>query len=173
MHLGTGPKIRPDPEIPDRDLEIPILYNSCKTLTVRDLYWWQVWDVGDRFDTLKNHHHNEKAANMMILSPTSENCHYQKVTNITLSPIPRSPLNKRSKILEFRLDLYSVSKTNSFPPYLEFNRFSSNFHFRQIYLGTCAWNFKLVFKKIHEISFAVFSSAAVNMPRSVNLQVTT
>ena len=124
----------------------------------------------------------KKAANMMILSPTSENCHYHKVTNITLSPISRSPLNivynrlynlLHRKLVEFRFDLYSVSKTNSFPPYLEFDRFSSNFHFRQIYLGTCAWNFKLVFKKIHEISFAVFSSAAVNMPRSVNLQVTT
>ena len=49
--------------------------------------WWQILDVGDRFRMLvtdlihRNHQHNEKIANVMILPPTSD------VTNITVTHI--------------------------------------------------------------------------------------
>ena len=58
----------------------------------------EVSDVGDRFGMLvtnlihwKNHQHNEKAANIMILPPTSQLNHHNKVTNITMSPTSLSP----------------------------------------------------------------------------------
>ena len=64
--------------------------------------WWQVWDVGDRFRMLvtdlihwENHQHNEKVLNIMILSPTSEISHHDKVTNITMSPTSLSPFTSR------------------------------------------------------------------------------
>jgi len=37
-------------------------------------------------ETLENHQRNEKIANIMILSPTSQIGHYHKVTNIPMSP---------------------------------------------------------------------------------------
>ena len=60
--------------------------------------WWQVWDVGARFRMLMTDLiHNvfqfgkitnitKNVANIMILSPTSEISHHNKVTNITMSP---------------------------------------------------------------------------------------
>ena len=60
--------------------------------------WWQVWDVGDRFRMFvtdlinwENRQHNEKVANIMILPPTSEISHHNKVTYITMSPTSLSP----------------------------------------------------------------------------------
>ena len=47
--------------------------------------WWQLWDVGDRFNPLK-HQRIEKVANIMILSPTSQISHqHNDVTNITVT----------------------------------------------------------------------------------------
>ena len=60
--------------------------------------WWQVWDVDDRFRMLvndlihwENHQHNEKVADIMILTPTSQISHHHRVTNITMSSTSLSP----------------------------------------------------------------------------------
>ena len=55
--------------------------------------WWQVLDVGDRFNTLrKSPSLRKKVASIMILPPTSQISHHHKVTNIPMSPTSLSPL---------------------------------------------------------------------------------
>ena len=57
-------------------------------------YWWRMLEtkcVDDKFEMLVNLQHNEKAANLMILPPTSKISHHHKVTNIMMSPTSRSP----------------------------------------------------------------------------------
>ena len=67
------------------------------------MFWWQVWDVDDRFRMLvtdlihwENHQHNGKINNIMILPPTSQIGHHHKVTSIKMSPTSLSPKNRMS-----------------------------------------------------------------------------
>ena len=54
-------------------LMLKVLWSSMLVTDVGDeMYWWQVWDVGDRFNKMVhwgNHQRNEKR--IIILSPTS------------------------------------------------------------------------------------------------------
>ena len=75
-------------------------FNLVTSMLVTDvgdqMYWWQVWDVDDRFTMLMNDERcwwTKKVANIMILPPTSEISHHLKVTNITMSPTSLSPFN--------------------------------------------------------------------------------
>ena len=52
--------------------------------------WWQVWDVGDRYHSLRK-------------SPTSQISHHHKVTNITTSPTSLSPIFLKQQ-KDFTLD---------------------------------------------------------------------
>ena len=53
--------------------------NSVGNIDVGDGCWWQLWDIDDRFFTLKR-------STKMILSSISQNCRDHKVTNIGLLP---------------------------------------------------------------------------------------
>ena len=55
-----------------------------------EICWRQHWDVGDGFGRFC-HQHSLSFNNIEILSPTSKNCHQDKVTNIDLSPTSMWP----------------------------------------------------------------------------------
>ena len=72
--------------------------------------WRQLWDVGDGFGGFRHQHplsfsisvghqHPKDVTNIEILSPTPENSHQHKVTNIHLSPTSMWPSDVADKVM--------------------------------------------------------------------------
>ena len=101
-----------------------------------EMFWWQLWDVGDGFGHFRHQHllffnimlfviyrrvpTSKNVTNIEIPSPTSENCHQDKVTNIQLSPtwihkhsvVTNIQLSATSRVIMMLMTTLSWSKFN-------------------------------------------------------------